>query len=125
MVSPGEFRIGNLVNYTIDRKSIFQGKITAITKNRLVVDKVTSKYMNIEPITLTEEWLLKFGFERNTINNKKFIYYFFGYGYFYFDNNVFSMNFSSQDDVVINIKYVHQLQNLFFALTGEELTINL
>ena len=29
------------------------------------------------------------------------------------------------EDKNINIKYVHQLQNLYFALTGEELTIKI
>jgi len=29
-----------------------------------------------------------------------------------------------EGSTAVNIKYVHQLQNLYFALTGEELTLN-
>jgi hypothetical protein len=76
------------------------------------------------PIPLTEELLVKMGFEKN------------GYGYWthtkeYFElgengggeycNSINCFEYSNGK----NIKYVHQLQNLYFALTGEELKINL
>lgn len=70
-----------------------------------------------EPIPLTEEWLLKFGFEKNTGD------YFLG---------CFSMRIVGKEmiwfvcndgDFSQQVKYVHQLQNLVYALTGEELTI--
>ena len=74
----------------------------------------------VEPIPLTKEWLLKFGFkykemyyesEYLTALNDCFIVVERVTGFFYVDapNN--------------EIKYVHQLQNLYFALTGEELEI--
>lgn len=76
-------------------------------------------YMDIEtckPIPLTEEWLLKFGFEE------------------YMDglrlNSIVirleksELWYVSKHNIVLNkIRYVHQLQNLYFALTGEELTV--
>jgi hypothetical protein len=72
-----------------------------------------------EPIPLTEEWLLKFGFEKSldywVLPNSGF---FFGVTL----KNVIYPNFSDEDTMPINLKYVHQLQNLVFALTGEELT---
>ena len=64
------------------------------------------------PIPLTEEWLVKFGFENKTksfvLNNISIKQQTKGY-FFYLS---------------IMIQYVHQLQNLYFALTGEELKIN-
>jgi hypothetical protein len=73
----------------------------------------------IQPILLTEEWLLKFGFKENkgyyTENE-------YGIISFYFNHldeltcEVFGWRFE-------NIKYVHHLQNLYFGLIGEELTI--
>lgn len=75
----------------------------------------------VAPITLTEEWLMKFGLTRfegqwiktkrcgqqviieQTLNGFKFEYY-------------GSSNFAF-------FKYVHQFQNLYFALTGQELEI--
>ena len=83
------------------------------------------------PIPLTEEWLLKFGFIKNTYPNlhwfkcldngdKLSITEHKQYGSnkhlsFYFNCG----GYSSIDLQLIN---VHQLQNLYFALTGEELT---
>jgi hypothetical protein len=36
----------------------------------------------------------------------------------------FVVNANSYDNYTVEIKYLHQLQNLYFALTGEELTVN-
>jgi hypothetical protein len=70
----------------------------------------------IQPIPLTEEWFLKFGFES--------IYS----GTCYVQKRVEIAYNSMQGFYIImsglKIEYVHQLQNLYFALTGEELTIN-
>lgn len=73
----------------------------------------------IQPIPLTEEWLLKFGFKEDGYYNsaKKWRGIFNqpliqGNGYFTIPNY-----FSTE------IKYVHQLQNLYFALTNTELQI--
>ncbi len=71
---------------------------------------------DLSPIPLTEEWLVKFGFIKD----------FYG---FVLDDKM-SLSFSTklspfwQDSPLsINIQYVHQLQNLYFALTGSELEI--
>jgi hypothetical protein len=78
-------------------------------------------------IPLTEEWLLKFGFEKDTYwkinieqggknclwynpNTKEIIIALYDFG----DNEC---------GMPTNVKYVHQIQNLFHALTGEELEI--
>ena len=72
----------------------------------------------IKPIPLTEKYLLRFGFERSGlyhVKNQVHIHDEHGWtdtGYEY------RFNYTS-----IKIKHVHQLQNLYFALTGEELTI--
>jgi len=74
-----------------------------------------------KPIPITEEWLLKFGFNeisfKETSDNwfripvdESFLWYTL--------NNEFFINGIGSD-----LKYVHQLQNLYFALTSEELTI--
>lgn len=64
----------------------------------------------IEPIPLTEEWLLKFGF-------KPFVKDFTKNGIIIHTRK---RGYVLRKSVPI-IKYVHQLQNLYFALTGEEL----
>jgi len=80
-------------------------------------DEDIENFSDFEPIPLTEEWLLKFGF----IKHGK-------YGYFYLDNFIIDKNklgkfFMCDIDIHVEIETVHHLQNLYFALTGEELTL--
>ena len=69
------------------------------------------------PITLTEEWLLKFGYKKWKHNNRwslnKHLMYFKADGLLYYGSGYSR----------INIKHVHQLQNLYKALTNEDLKI--
>jgi len=75
----------------------------------------------IEPIPLTEEWLLKFGFfENNSYFNIGEVLYYIGEFGTYLDEQVWW----NEEIISTNIKYVHQLQNLYFALIGRELTIS-
>lgn len=83
---------------------------------------------HLEPIPLTEEWLKRFGFNseeskyvwRN--DNRHFKLWkrqnkLEGW-YFHVTGNL------ADDGFIIVVKWVHQLQNLYFNLTGEELTVN-
>lgn len=107
-----ELRIGNYLKWK-DESQIAQ--IRYILKEAIgLEDDIPSDLATdldfFEPIPLTEEWLLKFGFRES---NKYLVKYRLGLkkrgdNYFY-DN--------------ISIQYVHSLQNLYFALTDEELTI--
>ena len=81
----------------------------------------------IKPIPLTEEWLIKFGFEKKI--NSEFVQY-WSIGKFILYNEYYRMQqyfeLSNYYDIVGSskqIEYVHQLQDLFYALTGGELTI--
>lgn len=67
-----------------------------------------------EPIPLTEQWLLDFGFEKNDIGNydKRMELSFDGRNYRFM-----------QGWTNVKLKHVHKLQNLYFALTGEELEL--
>lgn len=74
------------------------------------------------PIPLTEEWLLKLGFEyRKEILFDGWYSKLINYNSIriFKDENGFFKYYSS----ITYIQHVHQLQNLYFALTGEELTI--
>lgn len=80
--------------------------------------------IDIDPIRLTEEWLEKFSFEFDQdygmfgFFNKHHVVYKCDDGSFEF--HPFCTN---DKDCHIKLEYVHQLQNLCFALTGEELTL--
>ena len=83
---------------------------------------VISQY---EPIPLTEEWLIKLGFEKLTDSKDGFknttYTYTKGISFIvYFDGVRLSTNFWMGNEK----HYVHQLQNLFYVLSGEELTLN-
>ena len=91
-----------------------------------------------KPIPLTEDWLLKFGFEKVIYESDDFGYEtnyeldIKGVGYISYSDDfscaLFGSKESSKNELGFlpnwdNCKYVHQLQNLYFALTGEELTL--
>jgi len=75
--------------------------------------------LNAKPLPLTEEWLIKFGFKKNTDNG-----HLKGNDCYYTHHNLnrcISLPNFIYDG--IKIKYVHQLQNLYFALTNQELEV--
>lgn len=80
-----------------------------------------------QPIPLTEEWLLKFGFETYTTEKSK-VYKQGNFMVIYvlkgrFAGNKYLKAFNISFSEFGHIKHVHTLQNLYFALTGEELQI--
>ena len=119
MIKAKELRIGNLLthdartcsvtsliengesNYDIETRFVKGGEVRF---NSII-------YVGLEPIKLTEEWLIRFGFG----TGKKI-----GYSGNDFINDTMTVILGEH---LIKIKHVHQLQNLYFALTGEELTI--
>jgi hypothetical protein len=88
---------------------------------------------DFEPIPITEEWLLKFGFRETHEWIGSYQIYNIGVGdttiniCTNFDGNI---SFSTNDgwggtiSICEHIKFVHQLQNLFHSLTNEELTLD-
>lgn len=119
---PNELRIGNLVKYSDG--SFF--KVVGIHEFGLdVEDNIETTYMeyeNFEPIPLTEEILLKCGFtflpQGDEVYQQIFTYN--GFDIWMHDDG-FCHDYLCGGD----IKHLHQLQNLYFALTNEELNINL
>lgn len=73
---------------------------------------------SFEGILLSEKWLVKLGFE---------CVYTYDDHHYYIDSKYgFSLNRDFQhSECEYELKYVHQLQNLYFALTGNELIIEL
>ena len=74
---------------------------------------------SLSGIPLTEEWLLKFGFVQYLL-----IWRYKGFTIASSLNNGYGLTgYCIENIFPINCLYVHQLQNLYFALTNEELTI--
>ena len=78
----------------------------------------------VDPIPITEEWLLSFGFKKSAA--EKYRKFSFVIDWWY-DSNKYMYGWIDFDNVLlapdIKIEYVHQLQNLYYALTGEELEL--
>jgi hypothetical protein len=133
-----ELRIGNLVNINEETRIDNTNELPLINPlfkieridedgEIIIYSEINNLHIHcdlesIQPITLIEEWLLKFGFELSP-NGKYHILA--GKILIDYDVNnkwvdlVKRVNFNT----FIHIEYVHQIQNLYFALTGEELTL--
>jgi len=126
-MKPNELRIGNLVRYANDGSNCI---VTLVGELGLSVEVVKTKeitwieFEEFEPILLTPEILEKAGFAYNDLDGDS------GFWQIKHPNAAgliqilegeegFTYSFQS------TIKHLHQLQNLYFALTGEELDITL
>ena len=123
-----ELRIGNYIKAR---------KTTTIDENVVLLDglqfldlMMSSNIKYFEPIPLTEQWLIDFGFKEDTDNS------------FVFNNlSIFldkrfkeNMYLETKESGIfggvswnkidgLKLKHVHQIQNLYFALTQKELII--
>lgn len=119
-----ELRIGNYVHEKYyNRGYKFEPiKLKDILSTHIVCSLDNAhNFEDIEPIPLTEEILLKCGFEffdnERIFNN--FVIEDFHNGNYYF---------TAGEGIKLHekhIEYLHQLQNLYFSLTGEELNVKL
>lgn len=108
MIKEKDLRVGNLVLY--DDKLFEVDVIVTFADN------------DFNPIPLTPEILEKCGFEKvyqSYVLDKFFLYN----GPDVAGDWWFKM--SEAVGFTVKIKYLHQLQNLYYALTGEELKINM
>lgn len=112
-----ELRLGNYLNYRDKERILIVSNLgsfrfeTVCHNTGIIYGSDDASEYN--GIPLTEEWLLKFGFEKKT---SSFVIY------------PVSIKKQTKDaffytPASLHLEYVHQLQNLYFALTGEELSI--
>ena len=127
MIQPDELRIGNWVSCHVSADAPV--RVLAISLNKVYFDldneiidlDVIDMFGNVNlcswevyPIPLTLEVLEKCGFEVSNIGNH--IFYKNGVIIF-FENGKWGISCDSR----CSLNYLHQLQNLYFALTGKEL----
>lgn len=132
-----ELRIGNYINFGSTVSEVFGITVTDVmfkysTGSEEKYAKLISE--GIQPILLTEEWLLKFGFENITLKYSEHsrpmgLYLENIDSYLTFNHNEWRIeededwrDGGNHHDLP-EIIYVHQLQNLYFSLTGKELTL--
>ncbi|WP_312306563.1 hypothetical protein [Chryseobacterium sp.] len=127
MIAPQELKQNNLIR---DIESGRIGAVLTIGEKKCTVkmpfSKLCQSYEEYEPIELTEEWLKKFGFDSNKvaykIDNDRFIFELYFYDAWNL-NYVEKAKFGNGCVELYGYWKIHELQNLFFDLTGEELKI--
>jgi hypothetical protein len=121
MINLSEHRLRNLVEYPTGSRKAMPITVDAFSNRRYAES-------NCSPIPLTADTILKCGFKLLPETETLF--------YIKFEDLELTINivngkwyiedeFSQIHRRNHPIKYLHQLQNLYFALTGEELKINL
>ena len=128
-----DLRIGNLVT---DKWSVgkYPFKIVSIGKNICHYfgnQEFSAKYEDLEPIPLTEEWLLKFGFEKAKHSHGYDCYIKDGFDFDIVSHGRYWVLAIYTDESCTDslyfahgrFEYVHQLQNLYFSITGSELQL--
>lgn len=141
-MKPTELRIGNLIQLNPNKEWYGSGD------QIVTIESISEKGINYQhfpyegdlfwdsldddrfaPIPITEKWLIRFGFEESNdlknlwikngisilekgITEKKFYDF------------LFNDNCEQGTADAVSLRWVHQLQNLYFALTGEELKIS-
>ena len=114
-----ELRIGNYVNWKEELACIAQILELDVCFKCGDIGLLKDLY----PIPLTEEWLEDLGFDKITKNVFKIN---LGYSCCFKTLKIYLLNgqIDIEDDCLCHIPvFVHSLQNLCFALTGEELII--
>lgn len=127
-MKPNELRIGNWVYDQIECR-----ELQVSMPNKIAGIEYAEHF---QPIPLTEEWLERFGFEKVNSKYVESDYYWRlrydpskGHAGTHFEMvTLWASEVTYGWVVVVNetesyAKYVHQLQNLYFALTWEELEL--
>lgn len=115
-----ELRIGNL---------ILDGDGNECCINTAIIQIIEREKGHLfKPIPLTEEWLKKLGFEIRSEDEGISKYYYISGIPFELSEDGSSKGFDfsyfyDKPYYLCNVQYVHQLQNLYFALTGQDLAI--
>jgi hypothetical protein len=120
-----ELRIGNYVKFDNYEDEYY--KVSGCDISELSDELID---LNASPIQLTEEWLLMFGFIRHHYDYANDVIYIKNIADNEIDNAEFEWGVYPNElgsGIQIknrkSLKYVHQLQNLYFALTGKELVV--
>ena len=131
-LSATELRIGNIIKLSESNEIFMAYEICSYGfRVRNKNEDTWIEEWQFEGIQLTEEWLLRFGFEKAKHSHGYDCYIKDGFDFDIVSHGRYWVLAIYTDESCTNslyfahgrFEYVHQLQNLYFALTGEELTI--
>ena len=115
-----ELRAGNYANFELHKSCGGTKQVEVCGRDIILLEtKSLETGKRFSPILLTKEWLIKFGFYQDEKNvymclNIVLLRLRISHG-------TVTLIQSGESIRVPEIIYVHQLQNLYFALTGKEL----
>jgi hypothetical protein len=122
-----ELRLGNLFQDKYTKQVI---EVMELSKEKILFSGNFKGKWQAEPIPLTEEWLVKFGFENRYLSHLVLKEEYYCYCYNKVKGLYIQVFVYDEKDKVVDaeyltptINYVHELQNLYYALTKKELTI--
>lgn len=126
MVKASELRIGNLIQSSDKITPVFH---LDSDEDGFRINYTYDSEVVFSGIDITEEWLIKAGFEKEE-NDAPALSVWYEYWKEGFDIFTTGTEGGAENEFCYGtfdnrIYYIHQLQNLYFALTGEELTFNL
>lgn len=141
MINPKELQIGNLLHWEADHLGAGTSRVTLIKEDGYEIESLCGCYPlddemeHIEPIPLTPEWLEQCGFKWDKgfmkIDMKHARMSLGFYAGVSDKMSLFQTSTRGEGSIEMEFgfgsnhpEYLHQLQNLYLALTGEELTIN-
>lgn len=127
MINKNELRIGNIIEWNDDKGRDCFYRVARLDEDNLGADCISEEfawfpdrwtilYNDAIPIPLTPEILEKIGITQISIGGRKYFIDRWGDG----TVSIYDRHIDLSD---IPCKYLHQLQNLIFALTGEELEV--
>lgn len=126
MIKANEFRIGNLVKYKIKDK--LEWEVVAINAIDFPYLQLAEKNNAVEehytPIPLKMELLENVGFKRPIVNGEPIPFYKKSrYTIFELTPGIFEFTI---DAAILfkKMQYLHQLQNVYYFLIGEELAVD-
>lgn len=123
MINANELRLGNTIEYHIlyklDGTDEWVDNTVDIVKLQYLLED--PNHPLYRPKVLTEECLVEFGFEKQS-NKWKRLCICNDWSYLYWENLAgLELSVNKRSCMFPHIRYVHQLENLYFTLTGQEL----
>ena len=113
-----ELRLGNWVKWGNENIQIW-GLDNYNETDEMINNTFTNRF---KPIPLTEECLLKFGFEKRRKLSGMLVFSKSGFD-LHFVNGKWEFYVMGSSCILAKIEYVHQLQNIYLDLPEEELII--
>lgn len=124
-IRPEELRIGNLISSKVNQRP--ELKVLQLFGDSFQADWGTGRggymYESCEGIPLSPEWMERLGFRNEQLFEAARCWRldYFALGYHAEHPTELYLHGYRLDSQVV--RYVHQLQNLYFSLTGEELKL--